>query len=246
MYTYIYMQREETGEKTTRLVPQWPGIDRGGVVFHELSRPRYPRVKFQWLFDRAPAARAALPTCMNCKTLSRGATPPPAALLPWVFARCETMLRGYSMDWFVCALSRVIPIRFVEHVFETIVSIDPRRAKSFHRWFDTSPDFYFSSSSNLESLIRGREREREEYFIRRKIVRILVDKFTDGYLILSLYEPLLFPYIQFTSILSNTRFIVITIDLFSMRLSHICMHCIAQLIRFLIFRRHRHSRKSEI
>lgn len=99
------MQREETGEKTTRLVPQWPGIDRGGVVFHELSRPRYPRVKFQWLFDRAPAARAALPTCMNCKTLSRGATPPPAALLPWVFARCETMLRGYSMDWFVCALS---------------------------------------------------------------------------------------------------------------------------------------------
>lgn len=130
---YIYMQREETGEKTTRLVPQWPGIDRGGVVFHELSRPRYPRVKFQWLFDRAPAARAALPTCMNCKTLSRGATPPPAALLPWVFARCETMLRGYSMDWFVCALSRVIPIRFVEHVFETIVSIDPRRAKSFHR-----------------------------------------------------------------------------------------------------------------
>lgn len=133
IHIYIYMQREETGEKTTRLVPQWPGIDRGGVVFHELSRPRYPRVKFQWLFDRAPAARAALPTCMNCKTLSRGATPPPAALLPWVFARCETMLRGYSMDWFVCALSRVIPIRFVEHVFETIVSIDPRRAKSFHR-----------------------------------------------------------------------------------------------------------------
>ena len=30
---------------------------REGVVFHELSRPRYPRVKFQWLFDRAPPPR---------------------------------------------------------------------------------------------------------------------------------------------------------------------------------------------
>lgn len=246
MYTYIYMQREETGEKTTRLVPQWPGIDRGGVVFHELSRPRYPRVKFQWLFDRAPAARAALPTCMNCKTLSRGATPPPAALLPWVFARCETMLRGYSMDWFVCALSRVIPIRFVEHVFETIVSIDPRRAKSFHRWFDTSHDFYFSSSSNLESLIRGRERERGIFYTEENSTNFGRQIYGWIFDLVSLRAVIFSSGIQFTSILSNTRFIVITIDLFSMRLSHICMHCIAQLIRFLIFRRHRHSRKSEI
>lgn len=50
--------------------------------------------------------------------------------------------------------------------------------------------FIFLESRVFDS--RQREREREEYFIRRKIVRILVDKFTDEYLILSLYEPLYF------------------------------------------------------
>lgn len=37
------------------LIPRYSVGSGGGVVFHELSRPRYPRVKFQWLFDRAPS-----------------------------------------------------------------------------------------------------------------------------------------------------------------------------------------------
>lgn len=80
-----------------------------------------------------------LPTCMNCKTLSRGATPPP----PLLFSRglspgvkqCYADIRwtGLFAPAAASSSSRGISLyRFVELVFEAIVSIDPRRAKSIH------------------------------------------------------------------------------------------------------------------
>lgn len=70
------------GRKTSApLIPRYSRLDRGGC-FPRAVAPKVSPSKISMVI-RSCTGRAALPTCMNCKTLSRGATPPP----PLLFSR---------------------------------------------------------------------------------------------------------------------------------------------------------------
>lgn len=102
---------------------------REGVVFHELSRPRYPRVKFQWLFDRAPPPRRPTYVHELQNIVTRRDTAAPL-LFSRGFSPGVKQCYAGIFHGPVCLRARVIviPIRFVEHVFfnETIAQSKSR------------------------------------------------------------------------------------------------------------------------
>lgn len=165
----------------TRLVPQWPGMDpgeAGGGCFPRAVAPKVSPSKISMVIRSCTAPAPPYLRAWIAKHCHAARHRRSSSLLPWVFARCETMLRGDIPRTGLFVI--VIPIRFVEHVFfnETIAQSKCRLIQGVrNRWFDVWSivsslcidriDLCFSSSSNLRfSLIqRKREREREEYFI---------------------------------------------------------------------------------
>lgn len=145
-----------------------------------------------------------LPTCMNCKTLSRGATPPP----PLLFSRglspgvkqCYADIRwtGLFAPAAASSSSRGISLyRFVELVFEAIDwskarEIDPSVDFIYIVHWHASSSIYLRRSCRFRfsfpripaSLIRSgeRHRERDDILSENGIVRIIIAFNFRGYI----------------------------------------------------------------
>lgn len=127
----------------TRLVPQWPGMDpgeAGGGCFPRAVAPKVSPSKISMVIRSCTAPAPPYLRAWIAKHCHAARHRRSSSLLPWVFARCETMLRGDIPRTGLFAHPRhrhPYPIRrarLLQWNDRTIeVPIDPRRAKSLIR-----------------------------------------------------------------------------------------------------------------